>query len=86
MVKYLSFHKFFFRLKILFNVNGKGQSVTHPLLILQYQERDRSFAPPAFMCSYEEHVYLFAPLLLLFMWCKSTIQLFYEPKLVSGLA
>jgi hypothetical protein len=34
MVKYLNFHNSSFCPKIHFNVNGKGQSVTHPMFIL----------------------------------------------------
>jgi len=33
MVKYLSFHHSSFPLKILFNLNGQGHSVPHPLLL-----------------------------------------------------
>jgi len=37
IVKYLSFHSSFFCLKILFNINGKATSVTHPLLMVCHQ-------------------------------------------------
>jgi hypothetical protein len=42
MVKYLSFHHFFFCLKIVFDVNGKGPSVTRPLFLLMGEVNART--------------------------------------------